>query len=107
MGQALPHPGGYQPRMSHPFAPMAVHRTDGRAFLGLRKCRNGSLEIIYEKFGVRKSVWEVIDGNAGLDCVQEACLRAINTDDCLSTLHAALAKAAVRIECKEDRFGYR
>jgi hypothetical protein len=107
VGRAPPDPGTARDREIHPIAPIVVHSATGRAFLGVRTCRNGSLEIVYDLFGVRRSVWAVIHGGVSLDGLQEACLRAINADDCLSTLHAALAKGGIRIECKEDRFGAR
>ena len=107
MGRAPPDLGAGQARGINPIAPIAMHAADGRAFLGVRMSRDGTLEIVYDKFGVRRSIWEVMHGSVGLDGLREACLRAINADDCLSTLHAALAKGGIRIECKEDRFGYR
>jgi hypothetical protein len=58
---------------------------------------DGTLEIVFDQFGVRRSIWEVTRGSMGLDGLQEACARAINADDCLATLHAALAKGGVRI----------
>jgi hypothetical protein len=107
VGRAAPHLGIVQARENHPIAPIAVHRADGRAFLGVRARLNGTFEIIYDQFGVRRSIWEVIHGSVGLDGLQEACARAINADDCLATLHAALSNAGIRIECVEDRFGGR
>lgn len=88
-----------------PIAPVAVHASDGRAFIGVRVRRDGAMEIVYDRVGVRRSIWEVMSGSIGLDGLQEACLRAINADDCLATLHAALASAGIRIECVEERFG--
>jgi hypothetical protein len=49
---------------------------------------DGTLEIVFDQFGVRRSIWEVIHGSVGFDGLQEACARAINADDCLATLHA-------------------
>ena len=103
MGPASPDLGGGQVLRTHPIAPIAVHRADGRAFLGVRTRLNGTFEIVYDHFGVRRSIWEVIHGSVGLDGLQEACARAINADDCLATLHAALAKGGVRMECVEER----
>ena len=103
MGRPSPDLGGGQGLRNHPIAPIAVHTGDGRAFLGVRTRLNGTFEIVYDQFGVRRSIWEVIHGSVGLDGLQEACARAINADDCLATLHAALAKDGVRMECVEER----
>lgn len=103
MGRAAPHLGIGQARETHPIAPIAVHTADGCAFLGVRTRRDGAVEIVFDQFGVRRSIWEVIHGSVGLDGLQEACTRAINADDCLATLHAALAKGGVRMECVEER----
>ena len=107
MGPASPDLGGGQGLRTHPIAPIAVHTGDGRAFLGVRTRRDGAVEIVFDQFGVRRSIWQVIHGSVGLDGLQEACTRAINADDCLATLHTALSSAGIRIECVEDRFGSR
>lgn len=107
MGRFTPASGTTPDLGTTPIAPIAIHAADGRVFLGVRTSRDGTLEIVYDQFGVRRSIWEVMHGSVGLDGLQDACLRAINADDCLATLHAALAKGGIRIECKEDRFGYR
>lgn len=86
-----------------PIAPVAVHAKDGRSFIGVRIRRDGAFEIVYDRFGVYRSVWEVVQGSVGLDGLQEACSRAIMAQDCLATLHAALTLAGVRIECTEER----
>ena len=103
MGPASPDLGCGQVLRTHPIAPIAVHRADGRVFLGVHTRRDGAVEIVFDQFGVRRSIWEVIYGSVGLDGLQEACARAINADDCLSTLYAALAKGGVRMECVEER----
>lgn len=103
MGLAPPDLGAGQARGINPIAPIGMHAADGRAFLGVRTSSDGRLEIVYDQFGVRRSIWEVIHCSVGLDGLQEACMRAINTDDCLATLHAALAKGGVRMECVEER----
>lgn len=103
VGPASPVLGVGQARGNYPTAPFAVHRADGRVFLGVRTRHDGTLEIVYDQFGVRRSIWEVMHGSVGLDGLQEACARAINADDCLSTLYAALAKGGVRMECVEER----
>lgn len=103
MGGAAPASGVGQGLWNHPIAAIAVHRADGRAFLGVRTRRDGAVEIVFDQFGVRRSIWEVIHGSVGLDGLQEACTRAINAEDCLSTLYAALAKGGVRMECVEER----
>ena len=105
MGRAAPHLGLGQARGNHPIAPIAVHRADGRMFLGIRTRHDGTLEIVYDQFGVRRSIWEVMHGSVGLDGLQEACARAINADDCLATLYAEFFTAGIRIECVEERFG--
>jgi len=107
VGRSVPHLGIGQARENHPIAPIVVHSATGCAFLGVRTRLDGTLEIVFDQFGVRRSIWEVTRGSMGLDGLQEACARAINADDCLATLHAALSKAGIRIECVEDRFGGR
>jgi hypothetical protein len=74
-------------------------------FLGVRIRRDGTFEIILDHFGVRRSIWEVVHGTVKVDVLQDACHRAINADNCLSTLHATLSQGGIRIACKEDRFG--
>ena len=107
MARASPVLGVGQVLTNHPIAPIAVHTADGLVFLGVRTRRDGAVEIVFDQFGVRRSIWEVINGGVGLDGLQEACTRAINADDCLATLHAALSAAGIRIECVDDRFGGR
>lgn len=92
---------------SFQISPVAIHANDGRAFLGVRTRRDGAMEIVYDRIGVRRSIWEIMHGSVGIDGLQEACRRAINADDCMATLHAALTAAGVRIECIEERFGTR
>jgi hypothetical protein len=90
---------------SMPISPVALHTPDGRAFIGVRTRRDGAVEIVHDRFGVRRSVWRVTSGGVGLGGLQEACRRAINADDCLATLYAALTAGGVKIECVEERFG--
>lgn len=90
---------------SGPIGSVTVHAKDGRSFIGARMRRDGALEIIYDRFGSYRSIWEVVQGSVGLDALQEACSRAITAQDCLATLHSALTSAGVRIECIEERFG--
>lgn len=86
-----------------PISPVAVHASDGRSFLGVRVRRDGALEIVYDRFGIYRSIWEVVQGSVGIDGLHEACRRAITAQDALATLHAALASAGVKIECIEER----
>jgi hypothetical protein len=90
-----------------PIAPVALHAPDGRSFLGVRRRRDGMLELVYDRFGVRHSVWEVVQRNIDIDSLNEACRRSVLAQDCLATLYACLAAHGVRIECKEDRLGDR
>lgn len=99
MGGATPASGVGQARGNYPTAPFAVHRNDGRVFLGVRTRHDGTLEIVFDQFGVRRPICEVMHGSVGLDGLQEACARAIKADGCLSTLYAALAKGGFRMEC--------
>lgn len=87
-----------------PIEPVALHARGGEVFLGARLRRDGVLEIIYERVGRRRSVWQVRSGAVGLGGLQEACRRAINADDCLATLYAALKSGGIRQECVEERF---
>ena len=84
-----------------PIQPVALHARGGEVFLGARQRRDGVLEIIYERVGRRRSVWQVRSGAVGL---QEACRRAINAEDSLATLYAALKSGGIRLECVEERF---
>lgn len=87
-----------------PIEPVALHARGGEVFLGAHQRRDGVLEIIYERVGRRRSVWQVRSGAVGLGGLQEACRRAINADDCLATLYAALKSGGIRLECVEERF---
>lgn len=89
-----------------PIAPVAIHANDGLSFVGVRVRRDGRLEIVFDRFGSYRSIWEVVAGNVSLDGLREACSRAILAQDCMATLHAALASAGVRIECVEERNGH-
>jgi hypothetical protein len=86
-----------------PIAPVGLHAPDGRTFLGVRRRRDGTFELVYDRFGVRHSVWEVIHRNIDIDILNEACRRSVLAQDCLATLYACLATHGVRIQCKEDR----
>lgn len=90
-----------------PIAPVALHAPDGRSFLGLRRRRDGVLEIVYDRVGIRRSVWVVVQTNIDMDVLNEACRRSVLSQDCLATLYEGLAACGVRIECKEDRLGDR
>lgn len=90
---------------SGPISPVAVHADNRDAFIGVRVRRSGVIEIVYDRVGVRRSIWQIMSGSVGIEGLQEACCRAINADDCIATLHSALASAGVRIECIEDHFG--
>jgi hypothetical protein len=94
-------------RSQLPIAPVALHAPDGRSFLGLRRRRDGILEIVYDRFGVRRSVWEVVQSNIDIDILNEACRISVLAQDCIATLYACLAAHGVRIECKEDRLADR
>ena len=87
-----------------PIEPVALHARGGEVFLGARLRRDGVIEIIYERVGRTRSVWQVRSGAVGLAGLQEACRRAINADDCLATLYAALTAGGIRLECVEERF---
>jgi hypothetical protein len=86
-----------------PIAPVALHAPDGRTFLGVRRRRDGTLELVYDRFGVRHSVWEVVHSNIDIEILNEACRRSVLAKDCLATLYAYLAAHGVRIECSVDR----
>lgn len=86
-----------------PISPVAAHAHDGRSFLGVRQRGDGVLEIVYDRLGIRHSVWEVVQSNINVEILTEACRRSILAQDCLATLYTGLAACGVRIECKEDR----
>lgn len=99
---ASPHTtqGGPSARIS----PVAFHAPDGRAYIGLRSRRDGTLEIVHDRIGVRRSIWQIMSGNVAVDGLRAACQRAVNADGGMGALHDALLAAGVRIECIEDRF---
>lgn len=86
-----------------PISPVALHAPDGRSFLGLHRRRDGVIEIVYDRFGVRRSVWEVMSRNIDIDALEEACRRSVQAQDCLATLYTSLMACGIRIECREDR----
>lgn len=88
-----------------PIDPVAIYAKNGRAFLGVRKRRDGGLEIVFDRIGIRRSVWQVVDGAVGIDGLEQACSRAIDAEDCMGTLYTALSTAGVRIVCIEERVG--
>lgn len=87
-----------------PMSSVGVYAPDGHTFLGVRSRRDGVLEVIHERFGVRKSVWQVRSGNPSLDGLKEACRRAVEAEDPLATLYSALATSGIRLECVEEKF---
>jgi hypothetical protein len=52
--RSVQHLGIGQARENHPIAPIVVHAATGRAFLGVRTRLDGTLEIVFDQFGVRR-----------------------------------------------------
>ena len=103
MGKNDPKGTKTGPTLQAPISPVAAHAPDSRSFLGVRRRHDGVLEIVYDQFGVRHSVWEVMQRNIDIDILAEACRKSVLADDSLATLYAGLAACGIRIECKEDR----
>jgi len=87
-----------------PIEPVALHGRNGAVFLGAHQRRDGVLEIIYERMERGRSVWHVRSGTPSIDGLAEACSRAINAQDPLGTLYAALYESGIELECVEERY---
>jgi hypothetical protein len=90
--------------VSIPIEPVALHGHKGDVFLGAHQRRDGMIEIVFERAGLRRSVWHIRSGTPSIDGLQEACRRAINAPDPLGALYAALFKAGIQLECVDERF---
>lgn len=52
--------------MINPIAPIAIHAAKGLVFLGVRSRLDGTQETVFDQFGVRWSICEVMEGSVGL-----------------------------------------
>ncbi|MDB5659537.1 MAG: hypothetical protein JWS10_2152 [Cypionkella sp.] len=69
----------------------------GADFLGMRKSRAGSTEIVYDDGGKQRLVWRVSDG-AGDQVIADVLQAAVGAQKVLACLHAELKKRAIHIE---------
>ena len=69
----------------------------GADFLGMRKSRAGSTEIVYDDGASRRLVWRVSDG-AGDQVISDALQAAVGAPKVLACLYAELKKRAIQIE---------
>ncbi|MDZ4394859.1 hypothetical protein [Cypionkella sp.] len=69
----------------------------GADFLGLRKSRAGSTEIVYDDGLKQRLVWRVSDG-AGDQVISDALQAAVGAQKVLACLYQELKKRAIHIE---------
>lgn len=69
----------------------------GADFLGWRKTRTGSTEIVYEDGGARRMVWRV-DQDGAEEQIVDALRAAVCALRVVPTLHDELKKRAIAIE---------
>lgn len=69
----------------------------GADFLGLRKSRAGSTEIVYDDGLRQRMVWRV-SGGTGDQMISDALQAAMATSRVLPTLYEELKKRAIEIE---------
>lgn len=76
----------------------AFHSTSGGFdFLGLRRARNGGVEIVYDDGVARRRVWRV-RSEAQERVLGEALRRAVNEARVIPALYAELRKRSIAIE---------
>lgn len=74
------------------------HASHGGAdFLGLRKSRAGSTEIVYDDGLKQRMIWRV-SGAMGDEVISDALQAAMATNRVLPTLYEELKKRAIEIE---------
>lgn len=77
----------------------AFHAPHGGAdFLGLRKSRSGSTEIIYDDGVARRIVWRVTGAGASEARLSDALQVAVGSLRVVPTLYDELKKRAIAIE---------
>jgi hypothetical protein len=70
----------------------------GSVFLGLRKTRTGTTEIIYDDGVARRMVWRVTHPAPDEGRLSEALSRAVSQTRVLPALYAELKKRAIMVE---------
>ena len=70
----------------------------GADFLGLRKSRTGSTEIVYDDGVARRMVWRVSDHKASDPGLSDALRAAVCALRVVPTLYEELKKRAIAIE---------
>lgn len=70
----------------------------GADFLGWRKTRSGSTEIIYDDGVARRLVWRVADADPSEARLSDALRVAVEALKVVPTLHDELKKRAIAIE---------
>ena len=77
----------------------AFHAPHGGAnFLGWRKTRQGSTEIVYDDGVARRMVWRVASAQPSEDRISDALRVAVGALRVVPTLHEELKKRAISIE---------
>lgn len=77
----------------------AYHSSCGGCdFLGLRRARNGAVEIVYDDGVARRMVWRVATPGANVQRIGEALRLAVGHLRVVPALHAELKKRAISIE---------
>ena len=69
----------------------------GADFLGMRKSRAGSTEIVYDDGLKQRLIWRVSEGS-GDQGVSDALQAAVGAQKVLASLYAELKKRAIQIE---------
>jgi len=70
----------------------------GADFLGFRKSRSGSTEIVYDDGLKQRLIWRVAVGG-GDEVISDALQAAMAAQRVLPTLYEELKKRAIEIEC--------
>jgi hypothetical protein len=77
----------------------AYHSSRGGCdFLGLRRNRQGAMEIVYDDGVARRLVWRVASPEANAQRIGEALRAAVDHLRVIPALHAELKKRAIAIE---------
>lgn len=77
----------------------SFHAPNGQAdFLGIRKTRQGSTEIVYDDGGQHRMIWRVASVPGAEQQLSDALQVAVNALRVLPTLYDELKKRAISIE---------
>lgn len=88
-----------------PIDPVAICARSERASLSVHKRRDGGLEMVFDRIGISRSVWHVVDGALGIDGLERTCSRAIDAEYRAGAHYTSVATAGIRIVCIEERSG--